>query len=211
MITVKYFVYNPFQVNTYLLFDETKECVIIDASCYESYENEDISQYIETEGLKPVKLFATHCHVDHITGNAYITEKYNIGLEVHKASILYLNSAISAGSVFGIHIDKVVEPTNFIDEGDEIKFGNSKLDILYTPGHAEGSICFYNKDQKFIIVGDVLFQGGIGRTDLPGGNYETLIESIKTKLFTLDDDYTVYSGHGPKTSIGIEKRTNPFF
>jgi len=177
----------------------------------QSYEKEHIVNFLDSEGLTPVKLINTHCHVDHIAGNTFIANKYGIGLEVHKDSVPFLQTAVNSASVFGMDIGQIVEPEKFIDEGDIIKFGNSELHILYTPGHANGSICIYDKNQKFIIVGDVLFQGGIGRTDLPTGDYNTLINNIQNMLFTLEDDYIVYSGHGPATTIGEEKSDNPFF
>ena len=210
MITVKKFVFNSFQVNTYVLFDETKECVIIDAACYEDFEKEELVEYIAKEGLKPVRLLDTHCHIDHILGNNFVADKYNLGIEIHRDGLPFHKGVKSHGVAFGFDLEPLTEPSNFLKEGDKVKFGNSELEVLYTPGHADGSVCFLNRKQKFVIVGDVLFNQSIGRTDLPTGDYDLLIKSIREKLFTLSDDFTIYPGHGPETSIGFEKVNNPY-
>ena len=210
MITIKKFVFNSFQVNTYVLFDETKDCVIIDAACYEDFEKEELVEYIEREGLKPVRLLYTHCHIDHILGNNFVADKYNLRLEIHRDGLPFHKGVKNHGVAFGFDLEPLTEPGNFFKEGDKIKFGNSELEVLYTPGHADGSVCFLNRKQKFVIVGDVLFNQSIGRTDLPTGDYDLLIKSIREKLFTLPDDFTVYPGHGPETSIGFEKVNNPY-
>ncbi len=210
MITIKKFVFNSFQVNTYVLFDETKECVIIDAACYEDFEKEELVEYIAKEGLKPVRLLDTHCHIDHILGNNFVADKYNLGIEIHRDGLPFHKGVKNHGVAFGIDLEPLTEPSNFLKEGDKVNFGNSELEVLYTPGHADGSVCFLNRKQKFVIVGDVLFNQSIGRTDLPTGDYDLLIKSIREKLFTLPDDFTVYPGHGPETSIGFEKVNNPY-
>ncbi|PCJ27371.1 MAG: MBL fold hydrolase [Flavobacteriales bacterium] len=210
MINIHYFTFNGFQENTYILFDETKDCVIIDPGCYSNEEEQELVSFISENGLTPVKLLNTHCHIDHVLGNNFIASKYSIDLEMHKNDLSTLHATLEYGHTFGFNMDKSPEPTTFLEEGDTVKFGNSELDILFTPGHSAGHIVFVNHKQKFVINGDVLFQGSIGRTDLPGGDYDTLIESIKTKLLTLDDDYEVYTGHGSKTTIGFERNNNPF-
>ncbi len=210
MIQIAAFPFNPFQENTYVLYDETKECIIIDPGCYTPLEQAELSTFIENENLKPFRLINTHCHIDHILGSRYIAERYNLVPEINKIELLVLEQAERAAAMFGIRLEKPPAPGKFIDEKDVIKFGNSELTILFTPGHSPGSICFYNSEQKFVIGGDVLFQGSIGRTDLPGGDFDTLISSIREKLFTLDEDVTVYPGHGPETTIGFEKANNPF-
>ncbi|NVO03891.1 MAG: MBL fold metallo-hydrolase [Bacteroidetes bacterium] len=210
MITIKNFVFNSFQVNTYLLYDETKECVIIDAACFDKREEEKIVSFIESENLKPVKLINTHSHIDHVLGNSFISKKYNLGLEIHEGGIPLVKSAPGYASVFGFEAMDVVNPTGFYNDGDIIKFGNSQIQVLYTPGHADGSVCFYNKEQDFVIVGDVLFLESIGRTDLPSGNHELLLKSIREKLFTLPNNTEVLTGHGPSTTIGHEKENNYF-
>ena len=211
MVNVKVFVFNPFQENTYLLYDNTRECIIIDAGCYEAFEKQEIVNFIEENQLKPVKLYNTHCHIDHFLGTSFLVKKYNIGFDAHEKGRSFIKNAFKSASAFELQIEKPAEITGFINEGDIIKFGNTILHVLYTPGHADGSVCFVNKSDKFVITGDVLFNRGIGRTDFPTGNYELLIDSIKNKLFTLDDDYIVYPGHGPTTTIGDEKEYNPFF
>ncbi|MCG3165967.1 MAG: Hydroxyacylglutathione hydrolase GloC [Bacteroidia bacterium] len=210
MIQISSFTFNPFQENTYVLYDETKECIIIDPGCYTPLEQADLSTFIENTGLKPVRLILTHCHIDHILGCKYVSGRYNLVSETNKMEMQVFDNAERAAAIFGIRLEKPPAPEKFIDEKDIIKFGNSSLQILFTPGHSPGSLCFYNKEQKFVIGGDVLFQGSIGRTDLPGGNFDTLISSIKEKLFQLGDDVTVYPGHGPETTVGFEKENNPF-
>jgi glyoxylase-like metal-dependent hydrolase (beta-lactamase superfamily II) len=210
MITVEKFVFNPFQENTYILSDETGECVIIDPGCYDKREKDYLQDFIKTQNLKPVKSLFTHCHVDHILGNNFVAKTWGLKPEIHKAGLPFLVNGHQQGRIYGFEIEKNIEPENFIEEGDKIQFGNSELDVVYTPGHADGSICFISHTQKFVIVGDVLFRDSIGRTDFHTGDFDILMQSIHTKLFTLDDEFTVYSGHGPETTIGYEKVNNPF-
>ena len=210
MITIHSFTFNPFSENMYILYDETKEALIIDPGCYTQPEKEELAKFIRDAGIKPVKLLNTHAHIDHVLGNNFVAAKYGLKLEMHEADADLLRSAPVYGQMWGIKPEPSPEPSAFLTEGDEVKFGNSKLDVLYTPGHCPGSITFYSSDEKFAIVGDVLFYGSIGRTDLPGGNHELLIRSIREKLFPLGDDMVVYPGHGPSTTIGFEKQHNPF-
>jgi len=210
MIKLKRFAFNPFQVNTYILSDETGECIIIDAGMQSNAEESMIADYIASKGLKPVMLLLTHAHIDHILGNDFIADKYDLKLYAHKDGIPFLANAIAHASSFGLSIDKVKEIDEFIDESKDVRFGNSKLNVLYTPGHANGSVCFYSPKDKFVITGDVLFNQSIGRTDLPTGDYELLQNSIWDKLFTLPDETVAYPGHGPETTIGSEKVSNPF-
>lgn len=210
-MTIKAFPFNPFQENTYIVSDETKECIIIDPGCYTPEERKYMLEYIEDNELKPVRLLNTHCHLDHICGNKFIAEKYGLKLEAHQAELPILEHAPKAASMYGFPMEKSPEIEIFLSEEDVVLFGNSKLEILFTPGHSPGSISFYSPKEAFIIAGDVLFKQGIGRTDLPLGDHETLLKSIKEKLFTLDKKTIVYSGHGPSTSIGYELVNNPFF
>ena len=210
MIQIHSFTFNPIQENMYLLFDESKDCVIIDPGCYDDAERTILSEFIAQNGLKPVKLLNTHCHLDHIFGNGYVAKKYNLKLEFNKNDMRIFDAFQLTCDLYGMSCDPSPQPSVFLEEGDVIEFGNSKLEILFTPGHSPGSITFYNREEKFMIAGDVLFNGSIGRTDLPGGDHETLINNIKTKLFPLGDDFKVYSGHGPVTTIGFEKKHNPF-
>jgi len=210
MVNVKGFTFNPFQENSYVLYDETMECVIIDPGCYGPEEKLELTEFIREVKLKPVKLLNTHCHIDHVLGNKYVAETWNIELVIHELEADLLKAAQTYGANWGIFAEKSPVPSAFIREGDVLQFGNSKLEIIFAPGHSPGSICFYNMENRFCISGDVLFHQSIGRTDLPGGDYETLIRSIKNKLFVLPDDTIIYPGHGPITTIGAEKVSNPF-
>jgi hydroxyacylglutathione hydrolase len=210
MISIQHFAFGPFQENTYILFDETKECIIIDPGCYDSGERAELADYIQNNFLKPIKLINTHCHIDHVVGNKFVADKYNLKLEINKHDLPVLESLMMVAAMYNLKAEPSPAPSVFLNEGDVIEFGNSKLEILFTPGHSPGSITFYNKEQKFMIVGDVLFYGSIGRTDLPGGDYNTLISSIKNKLLPMGDEYVVYNGHGQSTTIGFERNHNPF-
>lgn len=210
MASVKYFTFGPFQENTFVVFDETGECVIIDPGCYSTIEQQELKNFITEKGLKPVHLLNTHCHVDHVAGNAFIHDTYKLLPICHKEDLKVLESQERVSAMYGLPCDPSPMPEKFIDEGDVISFGNTKLKVIFTPGHAPGHVVFYNAESKFVINGDVLFNGSIGRTDLPYGDFDTLEESIKTKMYTLPDDTVVYCGHGPETTIGQEKRTNPF-
>jgi len=210
MIKAHRFPYNDFQVNTYVVHDDTKECIIFDPGMYYENERNELLQFISENGLKPVLLVNTHAHIDHIIANDFIAKEYQIKLAAHKESQNFLKHAKEYGQNFGIKLDEVKPIDIFIDEERPLKFGTSELQILYTPGHADGSLCFYAKDADFVITGDVLFFQSIGRTDLPTGNYDLLQESIWEKLFTLPEKTTVYPGHGPETTIGYEKLHNPF-
>lgn len=210
VINIKKFVFNPFQENTYIVYDESGECVIIDAGCSTPDEQDILSEFIETSGLKPVKLINTHCHVDHIMGNGYIYKKFGLKTQAHKDETDNYENAPEHANLFGVKFSPPPSELIELKEGDKVKFGNSVLEILHLPGHSAGSLAFFNKVQKFVLVGDVLFKDSIGRTDLPGGNYETLMISIKEKLFSLGDEFVVYSGHGPESTIGEEKESNPF-
>ena len=210
MIKIKRFEFNVFQENTYVLYDETNECVIVDAGCYTAEEENILVQFISNEGLKPVKLLNTHCHIDHILGVNYCREKYGIPFYAHSGDDILVEKAVPQGSAFGFIVQPIKNPDNHINECDIIHFGSSSLEALFVPGHSLGSIVFYSAGQKFLLTGDVLFHGSIGRTDLPGGNYDMLINNITNKLLPLPEDTIVYPGHGPHTSIGFEKKNNPF-
>ena len=211
MLHIHFFSFNPFNENTYVLYDsESKECIIVDPGCSDRNEEQELVKFIDSKGLRPLRLLNTHCHIDHIFGNRFVSEKYKLPLEASSLELPNLRAADVYADQFGVQPPKSPEPGNFIEEGNTIKIGNSTLETFFTPGHSAGHLSFYNKEQKFIISGDVLFRESIGRTDLPGGDYKTLIKSIKEKLFVLDDEVEVYSGHGPKTTIGYERKHNPF-
>lgn len=209
-MNIAIFTFNPFAENTYILYDDSKECIIFDPGCSNDDEQQQLIDFIETNDLTPVKLVNTHCHIDHVLGNKFISKKYNLPLISHKgeSGVLAMQSQISA--MYGIAYDPSPEITEFLEDGDYLKFGRNTLKVLFTPGHSPASISFYHKEQGFVIGGDVLFQGSIGRTDLPGGDFETLSKSIKEKLYVLPEDVVVYPGHGPSTTIGVEKTSNPF-
>jgi glyoxylase-like metal-dependent hydrolase (beta-lactamase superfamily II) len=211
MIKIQSFTFNGFKENTYVLFDESKKCIIIDPGCYEQNEKLELERFIVDNELEPVKLINTHCHIDHVLGNRFVAEKWSLDLEMHELDLPTLRSVKDYCQLYGFHnYEESPEPSTFLKEGDKIHFGNSSLDVLFTPGHAPGHIVLYSNEQHFVIGGDVLFQMSIGRTDLPGGDYDTLINSIKDKLLPLDEQTKVYSGHGPSTTIGYEKTNNPF-
>lgn len=193
-----------------MLYDETKECAIIDPGCVEKDEENQLVEFIEGAGLAVKTLINTHCHIDHILGNAFVKRKYNVLLSIHPLEVPVLKAVKSYASNYGFFQYQDSSPDAFLNEGDSVSIGNQVLHALFVPGHSPGHIALYHPESKTLIGGDVLFENSIGRTDLPGGNFETLIESIHQKFFTLPDDVTVYCGHGSETSIGFEKRTNPF-
>jgi hydroxyacylglutathione hydrolase len=207
---IEKFVFNSFRVNTYVLFDETDDCVIIDPACENEREEEVLRCFISEKGLKPVAVLNTHGHVDHVMGNSFAVEQFSVDAYAHESDFFLIDQAVSFGSVFGLTVKQPPRPGKKLAEGDVFTFGKSKLSILHVPGHSPGSIVFYCEKDAVVIAGDVLFQGSIGRTDLPMGNHEQLIRNIREKLLTLPPDTLVYPGHGDSTSIGIEKATNPF-
>lgn len=210
MITIKTFAFNPFQVNTYILSDESGDCVIIDPGMQGSQEENTVVDYINNNNLKPVMMLLTHAHIDHILGNSFTAHRFNLRLTAHKDCVPFLDNAIAYASTFGLSLESVKDIDDYIDENEDVIFGNSRLKVLHTPGHANGSVCFYSEEDKFVITGDVLFNQSIGRTDLPTGDYDLLQKSIWEKLFTLPDETVAYPGHGPETTIGSEKVSNPF-
>lgn len=211
MVSVVSFTFNAFQENSYLLYDDTKECVIIDPGCYDQAEKDELALFIERNKLKPVRLLNTHCHIDHVFGNKFVAETYNLPLEIHEGELPVLNAVPQISMMYGLpYPEPSPAPGRFIEEGEIIKFGESELKTLYTPGHSPASISFYCEADAFVIAGDVLFYRSIGRTDLPGGDFKTLLGSIVEQFYPLGDDVKVYPGHGPATTVGFEKQHNPF-
>jgi hydroxyacylglutathione hydrolase len=210
MLTVQPFTFNPVQENTYVLYNEKGECCIIDPGCYFASEEQALKGFIEQNSLKPILLLNTHCHLDHIFGNRFVHKTYNLQLHLHQLEKAVLEYGPTAGQLWQLPFDNYDAALEFIDEGQTIRIGEDELHVLFTPGHSPGSVSFYDKEAKFVISGDVLFQGSVGRTDLPGGNFTILEESLKTKLYTLPEDTIVYPGHGESTTIGDEMKTNPF-
>lgn len=211
MITIKTFEFNYFSENCFLLHDETNEAVLIDCGACRSEEEEELKSYVTQNNLTVKRLLCTHLHLDHIFGNEFVYKTYNLRPEMHKSEIEKLPSPADQGRLFGIRTPvEPVEAARYIVGNEIIKFGNSELKALLVPGHSPGSLAFYNDKERFVIVGDALFSGSIGRTDLWGGDQEILVAAIKDKLLTLPDETVVYPGHGPTTSIIEEKYNNPF-
>jgi hydroxyacylglutathione hydrolase len=210
MITIKNFIFNNFGVNTYVLFDETNEAIIIDPACADYNENDMLYQFISEYNLKPLKIANTHAHIDHIVGVNALMNHYQIPFLMHEGEKFNLSSSKEMGVFFGFQMDEIPTPSKYIDESDKLEFGKSVLEILHVPGHSPGSLVFYSRNDDFIIAGDVLFSGSIGRSDLPGGDHNTLIEGIQNKLMVLPGNTKVYCGHGPSTTIKTEHDTNPF-
>ena len=210
MMTIQAFIFNPFQENTVVAFDETREAIVIDPGCHSPEERKELDDFISTQKLTVKYLLNTHCHIDHVLGNEYVKEKYRVKLLIHAYDEPVLRAVKSYASNYGFPDYRETLPDQFLKEGDTIQFGNTTLHVLFLPGHSPGHVGFYNREQKVILSGDVLFEGSIGRTDLPGGDFNTLIDSIHRKLFTLPDDVVVYPGHGRTTTLGEEKVSNPF-
>lgn len=210
MIHVQSFTFNAFQENTYILYDDTKECVIVDPGCYEKGEKEELTSFIEINNLKVTEILNTHCHVDHVLGNKFVKEYYKVKLTHHRLDEAIHRAVKAYAPNYGFVMYEEATADRYIEEGDKIRFGNTILDIMFVPGHAPGHVAFYNLEEKICMSGDVLFYDSIGRTDLTGGDFDTLIRSIHTKLFTMPDDMQVYPGHGPQTTVGREKKYNPF-
>ena len=205
------FVFNAFQVNTYLVWDDSGECIIIDPAFQDENERERLTGFLTENSLSPVRILNTHCHIDHLLGIPEMKQVYNIPFHCHREENPLLEKAHIMGKAFGIDAAPFPEPDRFLEDGEIIDFGNSRLKALPVPGHSPGSLAFFNEEAGFVITGDALFAGGIGRTDLPGGNYDQLIKSISTQLFELPEDTVIWPGHGPSSTIGEEVRNNPFF
>lgn len=210
MLHLKSFTFNPFQENTYVVYDENGTAFIIDPGNSNHSENEELKNFISDKKLKPTRLLLTHAHVDHILGAKFVLDTYGLLPEVHEADLFFVDRMQQSAAMYGVDCEQAPAPVSYLNDGDKIILGNYEFECLFTPGHSPGSITFHNKANKLIIAGDVLFRGSIGRSDLPLGDHETLLQSIREKLLALDEDTKVYSGHGPMTTIGVEKRSNPF-
>ena len=210
MLQIKSFVFSPIEENTYVLFNEANDCIIIDPGCYFDEEKDLLQRFIAERKLAPKLLLNTHCHLDHVFGNKFIAETYKLTLRIHEKEKFMLEMAPVSGLKYNMPFDNYTGELLFLKEGDKIILGDDELVVIEAPGHSPGSICFYCRKQNFIISGDVLFQRSVGRTDLPGGDHQTLINNIRNKLFVLPDETKVYSGHGPMTTIGEEKKYNPY-
>jgi hydroxyacylglutathione hydrolase len=204
------FVFGPFQENTYIIASSNKECWIIDPGCYGDEERDKLQKFIADQGLKPVKLINTHGHLDHVFGNKFVADTYGLMPVIHPLEKEILAYAPVAGVMYDLPFDHYEGEVIYVEEGDALTLEELSFKVLLTPGHSPGSISLYSATEGILISGDVLFQGSMGRTDLPGGDHSTLIQSIRNKLFPLPEDTKVYSGHGPMTTIGFEKKNNPF-
>lgn len=209
---IKIFEFNPISEHTYIAYDDTKECVIIDAGCYFPQEQEELLSFVAENKLQVKHIINTHLHFDHIFGVNLVTQKFGLGLEAHQGDEILLHQYKEQLRMFGFPDNGEPAPKieKYLTESDTIAFGNQEFEIYHIPGHSLGSIVFYNKKAKCVFVGDVLFRGSVGRSDLAGGDHNLLISGIRSKLLTLPDETVVYSGHGPSTTIGFEKRSNQF-
>jgi hydroxyacylglutathione hydrolase len=210
MLQVQVFANNPYQENTYLVYDENGQCAIIDPGMYTASEQNVVVNFIRQNNLTPVMLLNTHCHIDHVLGNKFVFDQYGLKPQFHPGELEMLESVIAYAPQMGIRYEPSPIPDTFLPETGKITLGSSELELIFAPGHSPAHLCFYAPEENFLIGGDVLFLGSIGRTDLPGGNFKQLINNIETKLFILPDDCIVYPGHGADTTIGYEKQYNPF-
>lgn len=210
MINIETITFNPYQENTYILYDEKKNCIIVDPGMHDHYEEQQFRSFIDTNGLNPQLLLNTHCHIDHVLGNNFIFEEWGLKPLFHEGEIPVLIAVQNYAPQTGLRYQASPIPEEFLQDNQEIILGDHVLKTILAPGHSPAHLCFYSANQSFLIGGDVLFRNSIGRTDLPGGDHETLLESIKKRIYTLPDDTVVYPGHGPSTSIAFEKQTNPF-
>jgi glyoxylase-like metal-dependent hydrolase (beta-lactamase superfamily II) len=210
MLKVTSFVFSPVQENTYVVHNESGDCIIVDPGCYFGNERNELKEFIQNGQLAPKYLLNTHCHLDHVFGNKFIHDTYGLTLHLHEKEKPLLEYAPTSGLSWGLPFDNYRGDLIFLREGEVIRLGDDELEVLFTPGHSPGHVSFWCRAQHFVLSGDVLFRQSIGRTDLPGGSFETLIQSIREKLFVLPDETVVYAGHGPETSIGAEKADNPF-
>ncbi len=209
-MNIKKFTFNPVSVNAFVLWDDTLECVIIDAACFYPQEEQQLKSFIETNHLKPVKLLNTHGHFDHLMGNGFVEKTWGLKCEIHKEDNFLVEQAANQAMMFGMPMPKPPKSGHFFEDGDVITFGNSTLKVIYVPGHSPGGVAFYSEIDRLLIAGDILFNGSVGRTDLPKGNHTQLISGILGKLMVLPLDVEVFCGHGLETTIGDEKRDNPF-
>lgn len=206
---IQKFIFNDFQENTLVISDDKKNCVLVDPGCYYPEERFELEQYIEQNELKPLALLNTHCHIDHILGNAWVLNRYQIPFYMHEKDLVTLNAVPSYASMYGfVGFEPSPQPTHLVNHGDLLQFGNMNFEVLFGPGHAPGHVAYYSKENSLVVNGDILFKGSFGRFDLPNGDLNTLKRTITEVMFNLPDDTVVYCGHGPETSIGSERFTN---
>lgn len=210
MLNIQMFTFSPVGENTYIVYNEKNEAAVVDPGCYFPEEKDKLRSFIEGKGLIPKLLLNTHCHLDHVFGNLFVYETWKLELHLHKNEQVVLKNAPVAGQMWKLPFDNYNGPLHFIEDGQKIQLGEDEFELILAPGHSPGSICFYVPKQGFMLGGDVLFRESVGRADLPGGDYDTLVNSIQNKLYTLPGETVVYPGHGVSTTIAYEKENNPF-
>ncbi len=212
-LQVKTFTFLPqaFAENTYLLYDGSGKCVVVDPGCYTASEQREISDFIESEGLELDKILLTHAHLDHIFGLSYFKNKYGVPIYGHEKERFNLERAVEYSGFFGFSMEPVPLCDVWIDEGDQVSFGNTTLDILFTPGHSPGHVSFHHGESSQLFSGDVIFRDSFGRVDLPGGSIKVLKETIINRIFTLPEETKIYAGHLSTTTVGREKKANPIY
>lgn len=210
MLNVHSFVFNTFQENTYVVSDENGSCAIFDPGMSNREEESSFTSFVEKNSLKPIALYNTHCHIDHVLGNRFIYENYGLIPQFHEGEVPVLVAVENMAPMYGFRYETSPIPESFLEESQTVSIGDHPLQLLFVPGHSPAHLCFYSSEDGFLIGGDVLFRNSIGRTDLPGGNHQQLLDNIQEKIYTLPDDTIIYPGHGPTTTIGFEKATNPF-
>ncbi|WP_166332785.1 MBL fold metallo-hydrolase [Sphingobacterium chungjuense] len=210
MIAIETLTYNPYKENTLILYNAQNECIIVDPGMHNKQEEQHFLSFISNKGLKPVLLLNTHCHVDHVLGNKFVYDNFGLMAQFHEGEIPVLLEVQNYAPQMGFNYDAAPIAEQFLSDKDIINFGDETLEVVLAPGHSPAHLCFYSAKHHFLIGGDVLFRNSIGRTDLPGGNHSQLLQSIKERIYSLPDNTTVYPGHGPTTTIGFEKTSNPF-
>lgn len=210
MLHVHSFTFNPVQENTYIIYNQNRHAILIDPGCYFTAEQETLQSFLLVNGLQLVQLINTHCHLDHVFGNKWASQTFELELFIHAEEEKVLAFAPQSGIKYGLPFNNYTGALHFLKQDDVVQLDEDELLILETPGHSPGSICLYSKADKFVIAGDALFYGSVGRTDIPFGDHGTLIAAIREQLLTLPDETKVYSGHGKTTTIGYEKRNNPY-
>jgi glyoxylase-like metal-dependent hydrolase (beta-lactamase superfamily II) len=209
MIHIKTFVFNPFQENTYLVYDETNQCLLIDPGCHFEEEQQVLTRFIREKNLTPQYIIHTHGHIDHVLGINYLKQTFQLKAAMHPSDLEVLRQSKEFGRMVGLDIEQPVDPDIFLEDNQALELGNTSFTVLHVPGHSPGSIALYHPHEGVVFSGDALFRRGIGRTDLMGGDYMTLVQSIQNKLFTLPEQTLIYPGHGETTTIGEEKKENP--
>jgi hydroxyacylglutathione hydrolase len=207
---VHVFTFSPIQENTYVLVNQKKQAIIIDPGCYTRIEEQQLEKFIVDQELDVQLLLNTHCHLDHVFGNRFVAARWNLQPYIHPEEKQVLDYAPVAGLMWNLPFESYTGDVHYLQEGDLTGLEDYPLEVIHAPGHSPGSICFYSRNDGFLIGGDVLFRGSVGRTDLPGGDFNILEKSIREKLYRLPDETIVYSGHGSSTTIGAEKKSNPY-